>query len=574
MSQQRADRLERLRQDSAFDVVVVGGGVNGIGVYRELSLQGLRVLLVERHDFASGCSSALSRMIHGGLRYLENGEFSLVRESLAERDALLATAPHMVRPLPTMIPLANVTSGLFNSASQFFGNTGKPARRGAVPVKLGLTLYDWITRTRRRLPKHRFFSGSDTRRLWPELTPSAICSAVYYDAWISRPERLCIEMIRDVSASGSTSVALNYAELSVGDGKYAVTCQVTKTTLQVTPRVVVNATGAWLDETVKLLGGGEQKRMVSGTKGSHLILDNPALAKAMNGHMIYFENLDGRVCITFPYLGHVLAGATDIRVPDASRQRCEDDERDYILASLRQIFPTIRVGIDDIIFSFSGVRPLPTSDHDFTGRISRGHSIRRLAGGIPQFCMIGGKWTTFRAFAKQTSDVVLAELGHARVTETDAIAIGGGDGFPADPARLERHLVETFNVSPQRAAHLVDHYGSKADAVQSACAADANDKPVALKVPYTLAEIRHLIVHEHVETLSDLVLRRTSLAITGAISMAVIDTLAQLLGSERKMSPEKISAEKQNLIEELQSFHGVSPAALCERDNKWRNECA
>ena len=146
MAAGRPEFTERIRKDPVFDAVVIGGGVNGIGVYRDLSLQGLRVLLVEKNDFCSGCSAASSRMIHGGLRYLENGEFGLVRESLRERDALLRNAPHLVRPLPTVIPIATFGSGLFNSAATLFGLKGKPSARGVLPVILGLSLYDWVTR--------------------------------------------------------------------------------------------------------------------------------------------------------------------------------------------------------------------------------------------------------------------------------------------------------------------------------------------------------------------------------------------------------------------------------------------
>ena len=154
MPMQRNDTLDQIRRDGAFDVVVVGGGINGIGVYRDLALQGLRVLLVERNDFCSGCSAAPSRMIHGGLRYLENGEFDLVWESLRERDALLVNAPHMVRPLPTTIPIATLFSGLLNGAAGFLGLSSRPASRGALPIKIGLMLYDWTTRHRRLMPTH------------------------------------------------------------------------------------------------------------------------------------------------------------------------------------------------------------------------------------------------------------------------------------------------------------------------------------------------------------------------------------------------------------------------------------
>src|SRR6478735_4128066 len=136
MPEQRDTNLDFIRRDGAFDVIVVGGGINGIGVYRELALQGLRVLLIERNDFCSGCSAAPSRMIHGGLRYLENGEFDLVWESLRERDALLLNAPHMVRALPTTIPINSVFSGLLNGAAGFLGMTSRPASRGALPIKI------------------------------------------------------------------------------------------------------------------------------------------------------------------------------------------------------------------------------------------------------------------------------------------------------------------------------------------------------------------------------------------------------------------------------------------------------
>ncbi len=574
MSAGRRDRLAAIRNDAAFDVIVVGGGVNGIGVFRDLALQGLRVLLVERNDFSSGCSAAPSRMIHGGLRYLENGEFDLVRESLVERDALLANAPHMVRPLPTVIPITSLFSGLLNSAARFFGRSGKPSSRGALPIKLGLTLYDWVTRKRRVLPRHRFIGPSETRRTWPALTGRARLSAVYYDAWISHPERLCIEMIRDVERQAPASVALNYAQLSVEDGAHVLACRRAGERLRVSARAIVNATGAWLDATAEALGGEAPERMVSGTKGSHLILDNAELMDALGGHMVYFENADGRVCVVFPYLGRVLAGSTDIRVREATRVRCEEEELEYILASLRQVFPRIPVAKEDVVFSYSGIRPLPQSDHDFTGRISRGHSVRRLQGPTPQFCMIGGKWTTFRAFAEQTADAVLKELGLERRCATSGLAIGGGREFPADPETLTSRLEREFVVRSERAAHLISHYGAGAAAVQRFCAAEGDDAPLEAGADYTIGEIRHLIRNELVETLSDIALRRTSLAITGAVSTKSIEALAGVLASERSLSPTEIADQKDALIAELRDFHGVSPETLDARSNEGRTICA
>src|SRR5688572_29674015 len=180
MPESRHESFEKLGAAELFDVIVVGGGINGIGVFRELALQGLRVLLVERNDFCSGCSAAPSRMIHGGLRYLENGEFGLVRESLRERDALLRNASHLVKPLATAIPIMSVFSGLMNGAASFLGVFRRPARRGAVSVKLGLGIYDWVTRRRRVLPRHQFLSSRAAIQRWPKLTPRLRFVAVYH----------------------------------------------------------------------------------------------------------------------------------------------------------------------------------------------------------------------------------------------------------------------------------------------------------------------------------------------------------------------------------------------------------
>ncbi|WP_112324318.1 glycerol-3-phosphate dehydrogenase/oxidase [Oceanibium sediminis] len=574
MSATRSEQWSRLESDSAFDVVVVGGGVNGIGVYRDLAMQGLRVLLVEREDFASGCSAAPSRMIHGGLRYLENGEFDLVRESLRERDLLLANAPHMVRPMPTLIPISSVFSGLMNGAASFLGRSGKPANRGALPIKLGLSLYDWVTRKRRVMPRHRFNSGRDTRRRWPDLTPEARFSAVYYDAWISHPERLCIEMLRDVARDHSQAVALNYAEIASAGTGYEVRCTRTGARRPVQARAIVNATGAWLDSTAESLGKPAGERMVSGTKGSHLIIDNAALHAALDGHLVYFENADGRICIVFPYLGHVLAGSTDIRVAEARKVRCEADELDYILASLRLVFPAIPVSPDEVVFSYSGIRPLPKSDHDFTGRISRGHLVRRLPGTSPQFCMVGGKWTTFRAFAEQTADAVLAELGHARLCDTAGRKIGGGAEFPASAADVANRLAERFGIDAPRAAHLADHYGYQAFDVMAFCAGQGDDAPLAPGLPHSTAEVDWLIANEFVETVSDIVLRRTSLAITGRISADIIMRIAERLAKARGLTAEQIARQTAALTETLSDYHGVTPEVLEQRNHKRREKCA
>lgn len=576
MPKQRSDSLDQIRQNGTFDVVVVGGGINGIGVFRELALQGLRVLLVERNDFCSGCSAAPSRMIHGGLRYLENGEFDLVQESLRERDALLHNAPHFVRPLPTVIPIASIFSGLLNGAAGFLGLSSKPARRGALPIKIGLVLYDFVTRRRRLLPRHSFQGRDETFRRWPNLTRSLKFSATYHDAWISYPERLGVELVIDAMRLAPESVAVNYCEIRMEGSAFSLTDRQTGERFPISCKTIVNATGAWLNEAIREFSGDQKpaETLVSGTKGSHIILDNPALYKALGGYMVFFENIDGRVCIVFPYLGKVLAGSTDIRVDSVKRVRCEPEEQDYILQSLKLTFPEIAVSDDDVVFSYSGIRPLPKSDHKFTGRITRGHFIHRLEGPVPQFCMVGGKWTTFRAFAEQTADAVMLELGHERKTTTLHLPIGGGAGYPADPQDLVRRLAERYTVDKDRAAYLVDAYGTRADDVLSFCAGCDHDDGLVPSALMTNGEIRFLIRHEVVVRLSDIVLRRTGLAITGEISSDLIAAIAAVAADELGWDAARTQQETDAFIKELNTFYGVSPETLEQRSLERNTKCA
>lgn len=576
MPQQRDENFEKLRRDGAFDVVVVGGGINGIGVFRELALQGLRVLVVERDDFCSGCSAAPSRMIHGGLRYLENGEFGLVRESLRERDALLANAPHMVRPLPTTIPIRSVFSGLMNGAAGFLGLSTAPASRGALAIKIGLALYDWKTRHRRVLPRHTFRGARRTHAEWPGLDPKLKFSATYHDAWISFPERLGIELLLDTGRLAPDSVALNHATIMREDVGLVVFDGLTGERFPVEAKAIVNATGAWLDEAIALLGGRQvdAEPFVSGTKGSHLILENEPLLRTLNGHMVFFENSDGRVCIVFPYLGRVLAGSTDIRVTQAARVRCEPEEKDYILDALRRVFPDIAVSSSDVVYTYSGIRPLPRSDHEFTGRISRGHLVHRLDGPVPQFCMVGGKWTTFRAFAEQAADAVLAELGRGRVQDTIGLPIGGGAGFSNDGRPLVDELTKLLGIGVDRARHLVAAYGTRADEVLAFCKSRDDDVRLDAATEVTSAEIVFLIRREFAVRLSDLLLRRTALAIRGEISMAQIERVGDLLEAEIGLDPSARAREVENFIEELDRYHGVSRETLEQRTKNRSLICA
>jgi glycerol-3-phosphate dehydrogenase len=459
-----------------------------------------------------------------------------------------------VRPLPTTVPIERLASGLANAALNFLGFTGRPRPRGAVPIKLGLMLYDSITRVGRVLPRHKFRGRAATQSAFPALRPSIRFSATYYDAWISHPERLGIELIGDAVDRNPQALALNYARLTQADGGLVLRDDETEQTLPVTARLIVNATGAWIDESAATLGARLNERLVSGTKGSHLILENPTLMAALNGQMIYFEHGDGRVCIVFPYLGRVLAGSTDLRVNTAGRTACSPEERDYILGALQELFPAIPIAADQIVYSYAGIRPLPVSNADFTGRISRGHTVRRLQGVVPQIGMVGGKWTTYRAFAEETVDMVLGDLGFARKITTRDLPIGGGAGFSD---RLVAELASSRGLSGERAAHLVDLYGARAALVADFCPRD--DRPLP-GVPMTEGEVLWAVRQEQALHLADVLQRRSPLAIRGLLSLPLIDAAARVMGGELGWSEAQTQGEITRFLNDLATWHGVTLA--------------
>ena len=191
----RADVLARIKANPDVSVLIIGGGVNGIGLLRDLALNGVDVLLVERGDFGSGTSAGSSHMLHGGIRYLENGEFRLVNEALHERDRMLRNAPHYAKPLRTTIPVFRWFSGLLNAPLKFLKLLDRPGERGALVIKVGLTFYDFLVRKNRQLPRHEFRRRRAALREYPQLNPAIVCAASYYDAWMPYPERICLEMV-------------------------------------------------------------------------------------------------------------------------------------------------------------------------------------------------------------------------------------------------------------------------------------------------------------------------------------------------------------------------------------------
>ncbi|MGR9214865.1 FAD-dependent oxidoreductase (plasmid) [Rhizobium leguminosarum] len=573
----RQEILDGLRQSPKVDVCVIGGGINGISVFRELALQGLSVLLVEKHDYCSGASSALSRMVHGGLRYLENGEFKLVQESLVERDRLLRNAPHYVAPLPTTVPVFDIFSGLGNGIVRFLGLSRRPSRRGAVAIKAGLSIYDFLTRKRALMPRHKFRGRRTTLAKWPALNPDIKSSATYFDAWVSHPERLGIELLQDGLSAKFGAMALNYAELRrTEDGQYRVEDLIGGASISVEPVLIINATGGWIDIANQTLFSPEARPapLMGGTKGSHLIVDNADLRDALADHMIYYENEDGRICILFPYLGKVLVGSTDIRVDDPETVRCEADERDYILQSLAFVLPGIPIRPEQIVFQFSGVRPLPASTDSFTGRIPRDHFctlVEPKDGGPPVLCMIGGKWTTFRSFGELAADMALAKLGRRRRVATTDRPIGGGRAFPANAFAWLTQMAASKGLSGGRMAELFARYGTDAEAIAGFTAAGPD--AVLPHAGYSMRELQFLIREEAVEHLDDLLLRRTTLAVSGELTLDMMDAALDLLAQEKHWTLAHRAGERDRFLTLLNQRHGVDEDMLSARNEPRSTEC-
>ena len=248
----RSELIERLAQGQHPDIVIIGGGANGAGVFRDLSLQGIPTLLLEKGDYSGGTSASPSRLAHGGLRYLETGEVSLVRESAEERNLMLLNAPHQVRPLPVWIPLWSWFGGTIGAALRFLRLKKNPGAKGVLPVRTGLFIYDQFGNLNRTMPRHSMLSRGTALRLVPQLASRTKAVAQYFDAVISQPERIVLEMIEDGEEDCAEAMALSYVEArGISDGALKVHDRMSGADFMIKPKLVLNISGPWADEVQK-----------------------------------------------------------------------------------------------------------------------------------------------------------------------------------------------------------------------------------------------------------------------------------------------------------------------------------
>ena len=526
------------------DVLIIGGGINGIATFRDLAMQGVDVALVERGDFVSGASAASSHMIHGGIRYLENGEFRLVHEAVTERNGLLKTAPHYVRPLQTTIPIFATFSGVLGAPLRFLRHGKGPRReRGAALIKIGLVIYDSFSRGGGlfgggAVPRHEFRGRRRSLEDLPRLNPDVKYTATYWDASLHDPERLALDVLRDgLAAGGARARAANYtAAVGAEGGRVVLRDTGSGEEAAFAASVIVNASGPWTDFTNLALG--DPTAYMGGTKGSHIVLDHPELFEATAGREIFFEHSDGRIVLIYPLKGRVLVGTTDLEHDMRDPIVCTEEEVDYFIALIAHVFPDVPVDRSQIVYRFSGVRPLPGHGDVAPGFVSRDYRIeaQRLADdpAAPQvLSLVGGKWTTFRASSERLADHALQALAQPRRRSTKGMPIGGGRGYPTTERARQRWLdAHGAVVGRTRAAVLLDRYGTVAEQVIAAIEADPADAPLRHAPGFSSAELCHLVRTEQVVHLDDVLMRRTSLAFLGGATREAAAEIAEVIGDE------------------------------------------
>lgn len=514
-------------QETKFDLIVIGGGINGAGVARDGALRGLKTILIEKDDFASGTTSWSTRLVHGGLRYLEYFEFNLVRESLREREILLRTAPHIVQPIQLTIPIYEYGS------------------RSYWEIKAGMMLYDILSYDK-TLPAHRMLPKPHLQQLFRAVNPEQLTGgAQYYDGQVEYAERLCLENV--VSAQDAGAVMLNYVKViqlhREGDRITHLTCRDERSgkTFDVhgtDTSVVINTSGPWVDE---VCGLGNPKaigntRKIGGTKGSHIIV-NP-FAGAPETALYVEAKVDNRPFFIVPWLGLYLIGTTDLHYDgDLDCIKATDTEVDYLIAETNRIFPSARITRDDVTFTYSGVRPLPYAKGKKPGSITRSHILydHSKEGVSNLISLIGGKLTTFRQVGEEMVNAAYKKIGRPAPHCKTRTSPFPGAMTATDPRA--QAMVSKYGdiLSMSQLAHLFELYGAKSIDVLALIdhAPDLAERIVPYR-PDIKAQAVYAVQSEMAYTLIDICRRRTTLSMHANYGFdalrAIVDALSRHCG--------------------------------------------
>ena len=507
------------------DLVIIGGGINGAGIARDAALRGLNVVLLEAGDFGSGTSSWSTRLIHGGLRYLEYAEIGLVRESLRERTLLRRNAGHLVKPIRITIPLY------------------QSAKRGPLLVRMGMLAYDMLS-FGKTMPGHEMLSPKALLDDLPGLAADGLRGgARYYDAQVTYAERLVLENVIAAAEAGAT--VRNYSPVTAirpcADGQHQV--QYTDSSGQdseIVARAVVNAAGPWVDAVLELCDD-KMPRFMGGTKGSHVVVG--AFAGAPDDAVYVEAGADGRPIFIVPWNGQYLIGTTDIRIDgDPADARASDEEVRYLLDEANRVFPAANLAPADIHFAYAGVRPLPFKAKGPESAITRRHIIKRHKGRYAGlFSIIGGKLTTYRNLAEQLVDIVGKFLGaELRDCETRDNALPGalepGDNHELPGALSgvsaagQDRLVALYGGRIRRLAKLIEDEAALGETL------DPEDTVLAAEVAFAVRE-------EFALTLSDIVHRRLMVGLSADLGTTLTLAVAAIAAAELQWSSEE--AERQ-----------------------------
>jgi len=596
----------------AVDVVILGAGINGAALARELVLNGLSVVVVDADDIAAGTTRWSTRLVHGGLRYLEYGELALVRESLAERNRLLRLAPHLVRPLGFVVPVQGWFGGLASAAARILGFEACARRwaggrgRGGLTVACGLWLYDLLS-TGSGWPRRYLVRGGEPGMPAVDAARYPL-AGVYDDAQMVFPERFTVELLvdaRTIAAEKQVFLGIftrRTAHLEA-DGRLRVASvaggnREQGRELVLVPRAIVNATGAWVDRTLGELlpaGAGAEGRpqsseqqsgepligqpligqpLIGGTKGSHLLVDHAGLREALGGRGVYAEAADGRPVFVLPFGARlVLVGTTDIPFAgDPSTARTDADEIEYLVAAVRLLFPAVAPSRGDVVQHYCGVRPLPArrADGRTPAGITRRHMLVRLDGApLPLWSIVGGKLTTCRSLAEGAAAEVLAALGLpvAATSRTRPLpgacslregeelaercaAIGVVAGVPAAAARAMAQAAVGLFGTRAGAAVGIDPTLSDAGVANGEAFQPLGDSPLPRGV------VRFCLDQEWAETLADIVERRLLLAFDPELSMATLRAVAGELVRAGRLSAERSDSEIASFVAMMAERYG------------------
>jgi glycerol-3-phosphate dehydrogenase len=521
------ERLAQAPRD--FDVVVVGGGINGAGVARDAALRGLRVGLVEQHDFGSGSSSRTSKLVHGGVRYLEHGAVRLVWEACHERRRLLRLAPHLVRPLPFVFPV--------------FADS----RLGPGRLRAGMWLYDLLA-TFRNVRRHRMLDRRDSERWREGLSADGLRgAALYWDAAMD-DARLVLANVLGARAAGAC--VLNHVAMTrlavTGGGVTGVELRDGQdgTRTEWTARCVVLCGGVWTNALLASLPGSP--RPVAPTRGTHIVV-RPLVERAFT----LAAGRDGRVFFVLPWGGGTLIGTTDV-VDDGDPDRVAptDAEIGYLIDETNRAFPAARLGRADVVATFAGLRPLLRAAGSASAR-SREHAVLEP---MPRLvAVVGGKYTTYRAVAESVVDRVAERLGRRARCRTRSLPLPGGDLAWAPEehwrhgprfATAARVLAGRATVDEATAARWLATYGTAASAVAAMAAGEpALAAPLCASQPQRAVEVAYAIRHEMALRLDDWFLRRSRMAFAPGNGLDAVETAAAIFAAELGWDRARVEAE-------------------------------